>query len=351
MITVSAPAKVHLIGEHAVGYNEPAILATIGMRLTIEFSKCDKIRYVDTRWDASAIQEWSIDDVFETTERVKELWKFGSENKDFTPLFNMVKADRYAGYRKSVIGLVLEKLGIREGVSLRITSEIPSTAGGIGSSSALSVCLAAGIAELNDRRLSKDKINEIAFELEKIIHGTPSGGDNTACCYGGLIWFKKGQPRNVVMPLHDEIEDMPRGFILLNTKGQKTSTGELVQRVRNLDETYRSLRVKEIGNLTYEMKAALKSKNYTRMREIINRDQQLLVELGVSTHEIDDIASAVRKIGGAAKLCGAGGGGVMLCWHENSDILSEKISEMGYVPLQIELGVEGVRVEETVTSL
>jgi mevalonate kinase len=39
--------------------------------------------------------------------------------------------------------------------------------------------------------LDDEGINEAAFEGEKAYHGTPSGIDNTASTYGGLIWFVK----------------------------------------------------------------------------------------------------------------------------------------------------------------
>jgi mevalonate kinase len=259
------------------------------------------------------------------------------------PLFNMIKADRYACYRKAVVGLVMEKYGIEDGVSLAISCDIP-TGAGVGSSSALAVAISAGMAELYNKQPSLDQTNEIAYELEKIIHGTPSGGDNTTCCYGGLIWFQKSSPKNVMISLKDEISSMPDGFVLVNTKAQKTSTGELIQRVRNLEEGFRSPRIKEIGQLVYEMKVALKNKKYDKMKEIINRDQQLLKELEVSTDEIDGITEAVRKVGGAAKLCGAGGGGVVLAWNKDKALLKKTISELGYEPWEMQLGVEGVRI-------
>lgn len=343
MVTVSAPGKVHLIGEHAVVYGEPAIISAIGLRLKVDFSKHNSIRYIDTRWDSQDVQDWSVDDVLSTTQQVKELWKFCAEKKDFTSLFNMIKADRWAGYRKAAVGLVLDKLGLKDGVSLSISCEMP-TGAGVGSSSALAVSLAAGISELHGKHLSLEQINELAFEMEKLVHGTPSGGDNTTSCYGGLIWFQKGTPKNVMMPLKEEIPVMPDGFVLVNTKGQKASTGELVQRVRNLEDSFKMPRIREIGQMVYEMKVALKSKKYDKMKEIINRDQKLLAELGVSTQEIDDITAAARKLGGAGKLCGAGGGGVVLCWHPNKELLKRTISDLGYEPWETQLGVEGVRV-------
>ena len=81
------------------------------------------------------------------------------------------------------------------------------------------------------------------------------------------------------------------------------------------------------------------------MKEIINETQRNLAELGVSTFELDELAFVVREIGGAAKLCGAGGGGIMLCYHENKVKLIETIKGLGYRAIETELGVEGVRIE------
>jgi len=58
------------------------------------------------------------------------------------------------------------------------------------------------------------------------------------------------------------------------------------------------------------------------------------------------VAKAVKSIGGAAKLCGAGGGGVMLCYHEDREKLITTIRALGLEPWESELGVEGVRVEK-----
>ena len=117
--------------------------------------------------------------------------------------------------------------------------------------------------------------------------------------------------------------------------------------VRDLDEEYRNKRVKELGKMTLEMKDVLKKKNFKRMKEIINATQKNLAELGVSTPDIDKIATAVRNMGGAAKLCGAGGGGIMLCYLEDRKKLIKTIKDLGFKPIEADLAVEGVRIEKS----
>ncbi|MEM7819585.1 MAG: mevalonate kinase [Candidatus Aenigmatarchaeota archaeon] len=343
MITVSSPGKVHLIGEHAVVYGEPAIIAAIGKRTIVKAKKSNIVSYTDKRFNSTI--SWALGEVKKTTEETINLWHSCFEKKDFSELFKFIKNNGFMNYKKTIVGIVLNKLNIMGGVSLTIDSNIPIGAG-LGSSSSLAVALVKAIAELYGKKISLDKINEIAYELEKIIHGTPSGGDNSACCFGSLIWFRKAQPKNEIVSLKKEIPYKLENFVLVYTKPPEKTTGELVQLVRNLDEKYRNKRVKKIGKLVYEMRDVLKKKNFERMKEIINENQKILAELGVSCKEIDKISKAVKKIGGAAKLCGAGGGGVVLCYHEDKKKLIETIKSFGFEPWETELAVEGVRIEK-----
>ena len=51
MVKVSVPGKVHLMGEHAVVYGKPALLAAIDKRLTVTIEKHDTLQkypeYID----------------------------------------------------------------------------------------------------------------------------------------------------------------------------------------------------------------------------------------------------------------------------------------------------------------
>ena len=43
----------------------------------------------------------------------------------------------------------------------------------------------------------KNSVNLWAFECERLIHGTPSGIDNTTSCFGGVIGYTSGQTRHL----------------------------------------------------------------------------------------------------------------------------------------------------------
>ncbi len=344
MPIASAPGKVHLIGEHAVVYGKPAIIASIGKRCFVKAERSEYIEIVSPYLTLN--KKFTIEDSKLLYVRAKKEWAEGKEKKDFSRLFALMKQDHY----RPVICACMEALSalrIRKGIKIEINSEIP-LGSGLGSSSAMAVAMVKAISETYGQKLVRQRINEIAFEIEKLNHGMPSGGDNSTCCYGSLIWFQKNTHggENVIQSLDKEIPYTLENFLLVHVGRPEKTTGELVQHVMRLEEAYRNPRIEALGRATHEMLEALKRKKFDRMKELVNFSQKNLKELGVSTKQIDDLAEKVVSAGGAAKLCGAGGGGAVLCYHKDKQKLAGIIREAGYEPVETELGVEGVRVEK-----
>jgi len=338
VITCSAPGKTHLIGEHAVVYGEPAIIISVGKRAYISAEKSESVKIYAQ--DINQSGEFSVSEVKEFAEKLQQLWDNCFETKNFAPLYSLLK-NEHLGHIKAMIAKTMAELDINTPFSLNISSEIP-IGSGLGSSAALSVTVPKALSELFRKVLTLEKINHVAYKIESLAHGTPSGGDNSICCYGGALWFKKGTP-NIIEPLH--LDFTMKNFVLVFTGIPKLTTGELVSNVRSLNPEYRDSRVKQLGMYTYEMRECLAKQDFTRMKERMNLAQELLAELGVSIDAIDRIHTAVKEINGGAKLSGAGGGGYMVCYHEDLQLLEQTIRDLGYVPEHVELGVEGVRTE------
>ncbi len=341
MITASAPGKVHLIGEHAVVYGEPAILAAIGKRAYVEAEKHTKVRVYSRNMNVKA--EWLVDDCIDSAVQARGMWMNGFESGDFSKLFHFVKDGQ--NFKKVAIGIILHRLNIEKGVNLTTYGDIP-LGSGLGSSAGLAVALVKAVSELYGKSLSLEELNKIAYDIEKMVHGTPSGGDNTTCTYGGLVWFQKGEKgKPYLESLKEEIPYEMENFVLTYIRRPVRGTGELVSMVRDLDPEIREPRIKEIGKATHEMRKALRYKDFALVKELINTAWQNLYELGLSVPEADTVIKRIRDMGGAAKLCGACGGGIMLAYHEDKKALKKIIREAGFTPWETELGAEGVRLE------
>ncbi len=341
MIKTSAPGKCIIIGEHAVVYGEPAIIAAIGKRAWVEAEKHTKVR-VHSR-SQNQRSEWLVDDCIDSAMQAKAMWMHGFESNDFSKLFGFVNDGQ--SFKKVAIGIILHRLNITTGVSVTTYGDIP-LGSGLGSSAALAVALVKAISELYGKNLSLEELNRIALDIEKLVHGTPSGGDNTASCYGGLIWFQKderGRPR--LESLENEIPYRLENFVLAYIKRPVKTTGELISMVRELDPAFREPRIKAIGQATRDMRAALRDRDFAKVKELINLAWKNLSELSLSIPEADEVIARIQEMGGAAKLCGACGGGIMLAYHEDKEALKKVIRDAGFTPWETELGAEGARVE------
>jgi mevalonate kinase len=366
MHEVSSPGKIHIIGEHAVVYGYPAIISAIDRRTKIRAEKSNKIEIKNHFYQKESIFE--VQEVMAVARKAQNFWRERNKKNDFSELFNFLKSSFWRR-TQAMIGLILDRLKITPptlgeginlcakdlysstpsqrvryskkggGVSLTIDSNLPIGCG-LGSSASFSVALSKAIAILYASQLSNQKINEIAFELEKLNHGAPSGGDNSTSTFGGTIWFEKGKMEQLPLPSF-----LKKLTIVLTPRGN-LSTAELVQNVRNLEKSFRDSKIKNIAEATYKMRQSLENGDLEEIKYLINLAQDNLAELGISSPEIDRLVKEVRKIGGAAKISG-GGGGTVICFHQDKEKLSRRLKELRFKPLKIKLGVEGVKLEKS----
>jgi len=322
-VTASAPAKVILFGEHFVVYGQPAIVLAINKRasVTAQLRRDERISInsVDLR----------VAGIFRK-ERFQAV-KGGSKARlKLEPVRNAVQQ-------------VLEKAATKKGVDMSIRSDIPIAAG-LGSSAAVATSTVAAVSHLLGVELSRDDIFRMAYESERLVHGTPSGIDPAISTYGGALQFQRSRDF-IDLKVQANIP-----LVIGNTKVER-STGELVAKVRQVKESFPS--IVDLIIITGARTAllaveALRMENLQTVGELMNINHALLSAVGVSHESLERLVYAARN-GGAygAKLTGGGGGGCMIALAEESRLkkVMTAIVRAGGMAFEARKTDEGVRIE------
>jgi mevalonate kinase len=152
-------------------------------------------------------------------------------------------------------------------------------------------------------------VNRLAFEAEKIHHGTPSGIDNTVVTYARPVYFVKGQPIKTFR--------VGASFTLvIGDTGISAPTKESVAVVQALHEAYASRLEKvfdQVGEIVWDARQAIERGDTIALGTLMDANHALLQEMTVSNAELDQLTEAARKSGAlGAKLSGGGRGGNMI---------------------------------------
>lgn len=231
-----------------------------------------------------------------------------------------------------------------ERVSLEIIlgGNLPSFSG-IGASAASSVAIARAIAEEFRLDLSDKKINDVAYEAEKAYAGTPSGIDNTAATYGGLIWFKKA-PRGVQNTIERLSIKEPVEIVIGNTgivADTKAMVAGVAARMKTNPEKYSQL-CKQAEELAITARKALEDFDLRKVGELMNENHLQLKEIEVSCEELDHLVGLARENGAfGAKLTGGGGGGCMVALTPGRTLqekVAATIESEGFKVLRTKIG-------------
>ena len=218
---------------------------------------------------------------------------------------------------------------------------------GLGASAASSVAIARAIAEEFNLDLLDERINDVAYEAEKAYAGNPSGIDNTAATFGGLIWFKKnlsgGSNTIEQLSIREPVEIVIGNTgIVANTKAMVAGVAE---RKKQNPEKYSAI-LREAEKLAHEGRKALEEFNLRKVGELIDENHRLLQEIEVSCKELDYLVDLARKQGAfGAKMTGGGGGGCMLALTPGKDlqeVVAAAMEDEGFEVLRTKIGIQKV---------
>ena len=263
--------KVILLGEHFVVHGAPALAAGIENKAVVELEPAEK------------------------TDLVTEQF--------------VIRDMSFAG-----INAVFKAMDIKENFKIHLSGDLPTT-GGLGSSAAFCVALVNALASYKGVNLTKNDINKYAFEGEKAFHGNPSGIDNFMATYGGVVIFKKGEE------FHKFIKpELPLDIVVCYT-GQVSETPKMIEEVRKFmegnDERFMQL-MDEASDLVYRGAKAIERGKLEDLGMLMNQNQALLSEIGVSLEKNDEVVGLMRDAGAlGAKLTGGGGGGSCIALVRN----------------------------------
>jgi len=232
--------------------------------------------------------------------------------------------------------LTLDKLG-------NINSKIPIGCG-MGSSAALAVASSSLKFLTKNSKLDLEKINDLAYEMEKKQHGNPSGVDNTISTYGGFLWYRK---ESETFKLFKNIEfknNFPDIFII-NTGRPQETTGEMVSFV---NFKYKKNR-KKIESIFKSIEALTRLFLDAPLPKLIRENEILLEKLGVVSEKTKSLVRNIEKLGGSAKICGAGGvktnSGVLLVFNKDKEKLFDFANKNNLDLFAVKLGERGVKIE------
>ena len=298
--TASAPGKVILFGEHAVVYGRPAIAAPV--------TQVQATATVEPAPPGSGLTLVALD--------LKKSLALATAPQD-EPLAAAAR-------------LTLARLSTSEpDATLTVSSTIP-IASGLGSGAAVSTALVRALAGFLGHTLEPAEVSALVFKVEKIHHGTPSGIDNTVIAYQQPVYFVHGQP---IEPL-----TVRSPFtLLIGYTGTPSPTKKVVDHVRQhwqrKPARYDAL-FDQIGDIADEARRAIETGDTDTLGLLMAENHKLLIELGVSSPQLDELVDAARFAGAlGAKLSGAGQGGNMIALVENdcTDDVVETLKREGAV--------------------
>jgi mevalonate kinase len=268
-----AYGKLILLGEHAVVYGVPALVAGVGMQLVA---------------DAEVVE---------------------ASGCELALLSRRCRADAGAADELArAFAALLDEGGAPDSLRVQVSGELPPGVG-LGFSAAAAVAIARAVEGLGSERVDVEAVRARAMAWEGVYHGNPSGVDVAAAIHGGCLRFVRGvgvTPVRVGAPL----------TLAVGLTGTRSSTKEMVAgvaRLRDVQAEVFDKSLEGIRSLVERGIGAVEDGDVRALGELMDMNQMILAGMLLSTDALEELCDSARKAGAlGAKLTGAGGGGAMV---------------------------------------
>lgn len=302
-ISVSAPGKLLLFGEHAVVYGYPCIVSSVSDRLTVSIEESKKSG-VDIQTPGVSDQRFIRASIAEFEKR-------------FSITIDHCIISTFSEFSSSF---------------------------GFGSSAAVTAATIKALALFTKKNIPLKDIFDISYAAVLSVQGVGSGFDIASSLYGGTILFEAGGKRIDPIPVN-----MPGHSFVVGYTGEKADTVAIVREVAEKRQKYieKVDRIfTAIGDIVLQAKKALEEGDESRVGTLMNFNQEYLRDLGVSSEKLEALIAASKNAGAlGAKLTGAGRGDCMIALvpDEKKSDVEGAIEKSGGTVLRVTLGADGVK--------
>jgi mevalonate kinase len=274
------PGKLILSGEHAIVHGRPALAMAVDRFATVEASPLDE---AVLRIGEAVMPLANLPQHLAAVQARHQRFLQGQ-----TPIREVAPGEGDLLFAAAALA------GLRQGMFLRIASDIPLGAG-LGSSAAVLIALFKALRpDWDDTLLFRH-----ALACENFQHGRSSGLDVFACLHGGLVRGTPGKFETAGIPA------LPR-FEVWDSGRPEASTGECVAAVGKHYPTTHPI-WDDFARVTEATHAALVGPNAAQAwRAAVRENHRLLNRIGVVPPAVRAAITEIEAQGGAAKTCGAG---------------------------------------------
>lgn len=269
-------AKIILVGEHAVVYGTPAIaLPFNGVKTIVEIFKTEDEITIESRFHNGYLKDGS---------------------------------NTILGMQQLIYYLLDQFKKPKFGLHFKVTSNIEPQRG-LGSSAALSVATTRALFDVFNQELSNEDLIKFSMYSEKIYHSNPSGLDIYTIVYQKPIWFVRNEGFKA-------LNINFKGYLLIIDTKMMSQTKLAVKHVASLKiknpQLVENIFLK-INDITNQTKKYLETDEISKLASLLNLNQQLLNELGVSNDTLEKTISSAKEYGVlGAKITGGGMGGCII---------------------------------------
>jgi D-glycero-alpha-D-manno-heptose-7-phosphate kinase len=220
-------------------------------------------------------------------------------------------------YLLPLLALPVRFFAPTRGVVVESLSESPAGAG-ISGSSALMIAVICALNKLCGRKYTKEKIREIAQNIEAQVIRVPTGSqDYYPALHGGVSAIEYGPDGIARRSLPVNADDLNDRFVLAYTGAPRNSginNWEVMK--AHIDGNRRIQRnFDRIAQIANAMRDAVARSDWEETGRLMRAEwtSRRKNAPGISTPAIDHLVAATRRAGSTgAKACGAGGGGCVV---------------------------------------